>query len=115
MSDLISRSALYAEIAEKEELARKRVLDTPTNSPCYMRYVAQLNERTAFKHMVADTPTIEAVPVVEVNKIIDEFYSEVLNFEDYIEPISESNCTLLYSGRDITKMICEIRKKMGGK
>ena len=64
MSDLISRSALYAEIMEKEDLARERVLDTPTNSPCYMRYVAQLNERTALKHMIADAPTIEAVPVV---------------------------------------------------
>lgn len=62
--DLISKGSIYKKIAEREDLARKRVLDTPTNSPCYMRYVAQLNERTALKHMIADEPTIEAEPVV---------------------------------------------------
>lgn len=49
---------IYADITEKEELARQRVIDTPTNSPCYLRYVAQLNERTAFKEMLYDAPTI---------------------------------------------------------
>ena len=49
---------IYADISEKEELARQRVIDTPTSSPCYMRYVAQLNERTAFKEMLYDAPTI---------------------------------------------------------
>lgn len=64
MSDLISRSKLYNEIAKKEELARKRVLDTPTHSPAYLRYVAQLNERTELKHEIADAPPVEAAPVV---------------------------------------------------
>lgn len=45
MSDLISRSALYNKMVELEDMARKRVVDMPINSPCYMRYVAQLNER----------------------------------------------------------------------
>lgn len=54
--DTISRAALYRQVSAKEELARKRVIDTPTDSPAYMRYVAQLNERTAFKHLVADFP-----------------------------------------------------------
>ena len=63
MSDLISKSVLYKKIAKLEDLARDRVLDTPTNSPCYMRYVAQVNERTNFKHIIADEPTIEAEPV----------------------------------------------------
>ena len=49
---------IYADMKEKEELARQRVIDTPTNSPCYMRYMAQLNERTAFKEMLYDAPTI---------------------------------------------------------
>ena len=49
---------------EKEELARQRVLDTPTHSPAYLRYVAQLNERTALKHEIADAPTVEAKEVV---------------------------------------------------
>ena len=59
MSDLISRKYLYDKMLEKEELARQRVLDTPTHSPAYLRYVAQLNERTALKHEIADAPTVE--------------------------------------------------------
>lgn len=56
--DLKDFQKMYADMTEKEELARQRVIDTPTNSPCYMRYVAQLNERTAFKEMLFDAPTI---------------------------------------------------------
>lgn len=61
MTDLIDRAELYKHIAELEELARNRVCDTPSNSPAYMRYVAQLNERTYLKHKVADAPTIDPV------------------------------------------------------
>ena len=48
------------------------------------------------------------------NKAIDEFYDEVLNFEDYIEPsgTSEFGSVLLYSGKDITNMICKIAEQM---
>lgn len=60
---------------------------------------------------VENAPTIEAVPVVERNKIVDEFFDEVLNFEDYIEPITDDNGILLYSGCDITDMIVKIKKK----
>ena len=56
--DLKDFQKIYADITEIEELARQRVIDTPTNSPCYMRYVSQLNERTAFKEMLFDAPTI---------------------------------------------------------
>ena len=56
--DLKDFQKIYADMTEKEELARQRVIDTPINSPCYMRYVAQLNERTAFKEMLFDAPTI---------------------------------------------------------
>ena len=59
MSDLISRKYLYDKMLEKEELARQRVLDTPTHSPAYLRYVAQLNERTALKHEIMDAPEAE--------------------------------------------------------
>lgn len=56
--DLKDFQKMYDDMTEKEELAMQRVIDTPTNSPCYMRYVAQLNERTAFKEMLFDAPTI---------------------------------------------------------
>lgn len=55
---LIDFQKMYADVSNREELARQRVIDTPTNSPCYMRYVAQLNERTAFREMLFDAPTI---------------------------------------------------------
>lgn len=58
MSDLISRKYLYDKMVEMEELARDRVLDTPSNSPAYIRYVAQLKERTALKHEIADAPSV---------------------------------------------------------
>ena len=61
MDNLLDRAELYKHIAELEELARNRVCDTPTNSPAYMRYVAQLNERTYLKHEIADAPTIDPV------------------------------------------------------
>lgn len=62
----IDADALYEQLKQDEEMARNRVLDTesslpyPNNlNPSYTRYVAQMNERTRIKHMVADAPTIE--------------------------------------------------------
>ena len=67
----IDADALYAKLQEHEELARKRVWDTvstlpfPNNlNPAYTRYLAQLDERTALKHMVADVPTIEQPEII---------------------------------------------------
>jgi rubrerythrin len=66
MSRLIDGDALYEQLKQDEEMARNRVLDTestlpyPNNlNPSYTRYVAQMNERTRLKHMIADAPTIE--------------------------------------------------------
>ena len=64
MSEYIDKSALYEKIAQLEELARNRYLETPSNSPCYSRYMTQLNERTTFKHIVADFPAADVAPVV---------------------------------------------------
>ena len=68
---LIDADALYAKLQEHEELARKRVWDTastlpfPNNlNPAYTRYLAQLDERTALKHMVADVPTIAQPEII---------------------------------------------------
>lgn len=68
---LIDADALYAKLQEYEELARKRVWDTestlpfPNNlNPAYTRYWAQLDERTALKHMVADAPTITQPEII---------------------------------------------------
>ena len=63
---LIDANALYEKVQHDEELARNRVLDTestlpyPNNlNPSYTRYVAQMDERTRLKSMIADAPTIE--------------------------------------------------------
>lgn len=63
MAEYIDKSALYEKIAQLEELARNSYLETPSNSPCYSRYMAQLNERTAFKHLIADFPAADVAPV----------------------------------------------------
>ena len=70
MTRLIDANALYEQIAKKEELARQRVLDTPSRmpngdfNPSAVRYAAQLDERTQMKFMIADASTIDAVPVI---------------------------------------------------
>lgn len=48
------------------------------------------------------------------NRAIDEFYDEILNFEDYIEPVDTSDfgAVLLYSGIDITNMIVKIKEQL---
>ena len=72
MDKLISAEKLYNKVAELEELARDRVLDTPTTSPAHPRYVAQLNERTALKHMIMDEPA-----AFDKEKVIGELKSEI--------------------------------------
>lgn len=74
---LIDADLLYTQLQNDEELARKRVLDTesflpyPNNlNPSYTRYLAQMDERTRLKHMVADAPTIE--PERKKGKWIEE-------------------------------------------
>lgn len=66
---LIDADILYEGLKVDEELARDRVIDTPnsfpdgTLNPSAIRYTAQLSERTRFKEIVYDAPTIDAVPV----------------------------------------------------
>ena len=67
---MIDADTLYKAMQDAEELARRRVRDTestlpyPTNlNPAYTRYLAQMDERTKAKEMVADAPTVDAVPV----------------------------------------------------
>lgn len=69
MARYIDADKIYERIAEKEELARQRVIDTPSRlpngdfNPYATRYATQLDERTNFKFMIADAPTIEAESV----------------------------------------------------
>lgn len=83
---LIDADALYEAMQDAEELARRRVLDTestlpyPNNlNPAYTRYLAQMDERTKAKEMVADAPTVDVVKVVRCK---DCKYAEVADPED---------------------------------
>lgn len=75
---LISANRLYEKVAGLEEMARDRYLDTTTClpnggvNPSAIRYGAQMNERTAFKHMIADAPTVDAMPVRHAKWIYGE-------------------------------------------
>lgn len=66
---LIDADPIYEGLKIDEELARDRVIDTPnsfpdgTLNPSAIRYMAQLSERTRFKELVHDAPTVDAVPV----------------------------------------------------
>lgn len=71
MGRLIDADLLYKAMQDAEELARRRVRDTestlpyPTNlNPAYTRYLAQMDERTKAKEMVANATTVDAVEVV---------------------------------------------------
>ena len=79
MVEYIDKSALYEKIAQIEELAMNRYLDTPSNSPCCSRYMEQLNERTAFKHIIADFPAADVAPVVHGRWIL-EAHDERVNY-----------------------------------
>ena len=68
---LIDGDAIYKQVEEAEELAQDRVIDTKETlpfqnhiNPAYTRYLAQVGERTWMKHMIANAPTVDAVPVV---------------------------------------------------
>ena len=63
MDEYIDKSALYEKFAQLEELARNRYLETPSSSPGCSRYMTQLNERTAYKHIIADFPAADVAPV----------------------------------------------------
>lgn len=63
MAEYIDKSALYEKISQIEELAMNRYLETPSNSPCCSMYLEQLNERTAFKHIIADFPSADVSQV----------------------------------------------------
>ena len=104
MNKYIDVKLLYNQVAEKEELARQRVIDTPSRlpngdvNPYATRYATQLDERTTFKFMLMDAPTADVVEVVRCKDCIhympyDWMFSEVRkseNINDY--PKNEIGC-----------------------
>lgn len=70
MAKYIDAKSLYNQVFEKEELARQRVIDTPSRlpngdvNPSAIRYATQLDERTTFKFMLTYAPAADVVEVV---------------------------------------------------
>ena len=81
--EFIERGALYRKVAELEMLARDRYLDTPTNSPVYPMYMAQLGERTQLKFLIADFPTADVVEVVRCKDCVHYYEREPVCLKIY--------------------------------
>lgn len=58
----IKKESLLEEFNSLEQLARKRVYDTPTNSPAYERYSAQYHERERALSIIKAQPDADVVP-----------------------------------------------------
>lgn len=63
MDEYIKKNALYEKITQLEEFSRDRYLKIPSDSPCHLRYMVELAERTYFKRIIADSPAADVVPV----------------------------------------------------
>ena len=84
MAEYIDKGELYEKIAQLEELARNRYLETPSSNPCCSRYMTQLNERTVFKHIIADFPSDDVAPVVH-GRWDDEHKCTVCHIEAFFK------------------------------
>ncbi len=71
--ELIDKGKLYEKISELESMAIYRLNHMSEEKDITTRLIntMQLNERTTMKHLVADFPTVEAVPVVHGNWIVE--------------------------------------------
>lgn len=56
MPDYISRNSIYSKIAMLEDIAINRYLNSNEDQKEFALF-SMMNERTAFKHMIADEPT----------------------------------------------------------
>ena len=63
MDEYIKKNALYEKITQLEEFSRDRYLKIPSDSPCHLRYMVELAERTYFKRIIADLPAADVAPV----------------------------------------------------
>ncbi len=66
MARYIDADVLIKEVGSLEQLARKRVYDTPTNSPAYARYSAQMQDREHILSIIKAQSTADVVPRSEV-------------------------------------------------
>lgn len=66
MARYIDADKLLEQVNSLEQLARKRVYDTPTNSPAYERYSTQYGERERMLSIIKAQPTAAVAPMADV-------------------------------------------------
>ena len=74
MARYIDADKLLEQVNSLEQLARKRVYDTPTNSPAYERYATQYQEREKMLAILKAQPTADVVPKSEVDMWYHEYH-----------------------------------------
>lgn len=74
---LIDADVIFPYVKKLEDLAQKRIWDTPTNSPCYQRYRTQYTEREEFRKIVENSPTVDAVPVIRCRDCDNRVYMDM--------------------------------------
>lgn len=102
----IDADRLYEKMKNDEDLARQRVIDTPNSflngllNPAAIRYTAQLSERTRFKTIIYDAPTVslepEWIPILDGDGQMPEVDEE--GYSDYIL-LSFRNASFLCIGQ----------------
>lgn len=77
----IEREKVLEQFKSLEQLARKRVYDTPTNSPAYERYSTQYYEREKALSIIKAQPTADVVEVVRCEhcKYAEYCYDDVFD------------------------------------
>ena len=80
MARYIDADKLLEQVNSLEQLARKRVYDTPTNSPAYERYSTQYREREKMLSIIKAQPTADVAPKDEVAREIFEEIEKVVNY-----------------------------------
>ena len=58
MVEYINKTKLLEELKQHMELAYRRYVDKPSNSPCYVRYREQYAERVALIDIIKTMPTV---------------------------------------------------------
>jgi hypothetical protein len=89
MARYIDADKLLEQVNSLEQLARKRVCDTPTNSPAYERYATQFQEREKMLAILKAQPTADVVPKSEVEEIIEETF-KIIRKNFVISPLCKS-------------------------
>ena len=105
MARYIDADILIEQVGSLEQLARKRVYDTPTNSPIYEMYSTQYIERERMLCIIKANPTADVAPRAEVaREVIEAIEALMFAYKKY--SFSE-----IYYEHGLANAIDELKKK----